>query len=47
MKKTHPHVKVLYNGVPGCEHRLDLKADLDTPWVKEGLDFITPFWLGT
>jgi hypothetical protein len=47
MKETHPDVKVLHNAVPGCEHRLDLKADLDTPWLKEGLDFITPFWLGT
>jgi hypothetical protein len=47
MKRTHPHIKVLHNAVPGCEHRLDLKANLDTPWLKEGLDFITPFWLGT
>jgi acetyl esterase/lipase len=47
MKKTHPHVKVLHNAVSGYEHRLDLKADLDTSWLKEGLDFITRFWLGT
>jgi hypothetical protein len=46
MRSTHPRVKVLHKAVPGCEHRLDLKADLDTPWLKEGLDFITPFWLG-
>jgi hypothetical protein len=24
MKRTHPHVKVLHNAIPGCEHRLDV-----------------------
>jgi hypothetical protein len=47
MKRTHPHVRAWKKAIPGCEHRQDLKADLDTPWLKEGLDFITPFWLGT
>ena len=46
MRSTHPNVKVFYNAVPGCEHRLDLEASLDTSWLKEGLDFITAFWLG-
>jgi len=47
MRNIHPRVKVFYNAVLGCDHRPDLKANLNTPWLKEGLDFITPFWLGT
>ncbi|RDW57180.1 hypothetical protein BP6252_13828 [Coleophoma cylindrospora] len=47
LKETHPQVKVHYNVVPDCEHGLDAVATLDTPWLKEGLDFITPLWLGS
>jgi acetyl esterase/lipase len=48
MKKTHPEVKVLlYRAVDGCEHGLDGKVGLgETSWLKEGLDFVTPLWLG-
>jgi hypothetical protein len=47
MKKTHPDVKVLYRAVDGCEHELDGKVGLgETSWLKEGLDFVTPWWLG-
>lgn len=47
LKVTHPDVKVHYNAVPGLEHGLDRFANFETPWLKEGLDFITPLWLGT
>jgi fermentation-respiration switch protein FrsA (DUF1100 family) len=46
LKATRPEVKVLYTVVPEEEHGIDAKASLDTPWLKEGLDFITPTWLG-
>ncbi|RDW82780.1 hypothetical protein BP6252_03892 [Coleophoma cylindrospora] len=46
MKKLHPDTKVMYHAVPGCEHGLDAKANFETPWLKEGLDFVTPIWLG-
>lgn len=46
MKQLHPNTKIMYHAVPGCEHGLDSNATLDTPWLKEGLDFITPIWLG-
>jgi acetyl esterase/lipase len=47
VKKMHPNLKIHYNVVPGCEHGLDAKATLETTWLKEGLDFITPLWLGS
>jgi fermentation-respiration switch protein FrsA (DUF1100 family) len=37
LKLTHPKVKVLYTVVNGEEHGIDAKANLDTPWLKEGL----------
>ena len=46
LKVTHPEVKVLYIVVDEEEHGIDAKATLDTAWLKEGLDFITPTWLG-
>lgn len=46
LKVTHPEAKLLYSVVEGKEHGIDKDADLDTEWLKEGLDFITPFWLG-
>ena len=46
LKTTHPEVKVLYTVVEGEEHGIDAKASLDTLWLKGGLDFITPTWLG-
>lgn len=45
MKRLHPSVKVHYNAVTGLEHGLDAKETMETPWLKEGLDFITPLWL--
>lgn len=45
LRKLHPSVKVHYNAVPGCEHGLDAKETMETSWLKEGLDFITPLWL--
>jgi dipeptidyl aminopeptidase/acylaminoacyl peptidase len=45
-QKLHPETKIFYNAVPGCEHGLDKDATSETPWLKEGLEFITPLWLG-
>jgi hypothetical protein len=44
---THLDVKVLHTVVPGEEHGIDATASVDTAWLKEGLDFIAPKWLGT
>lgn len=47
LKTMHPEAKVLYTVVPGQKHGIDAAATLETPWLKEGLDFIIPTWLGT
>lgn len=44
LRRVKPDVQVRYTTVPG-EHGFDAKVDVDTPWLKEGLDFITPLWL--
>jgi hypothetical protein len=46
MKLLHPDVKVHYALVPG-EHAVDYFATFETDFLKAGLDFITPEWLGT
>jgi acetyl esterase/lipase len=47
VKELHPDVDILYTVVPGQEHGIDSTATFETPWLKEGLDFITSKWLGT
>lgn len=44
--ELRPEAKIFYNAVPGCEHGLDKDWTLENPSLKEGLDFITPIWLG-
>lgn len=44
LKRLHPQAKVRLAIEPG-EHGFDAEATLDTPWLKEGLEFITAEWL--
>jgi hypothetical protein len=46
MKKVRPEVKIHYALVPG-EHAVDYNATFETDFLKNGLDFITPVWLGS
>ena len=45
VKSLCPRVKLFYNAVEGCEHGLDARETMETGWLKEGLEFITPLWL--
>lgn len=45
VKELLPEVKVHYHAVPSCENGLDAKESMETRWLKEGLEFVTPLWL--
>ncbi|KAH7019615.1 Alpha/Beta hydrolase protein [Ilyonectria destructans] len=47
VKAVHPETRIMYKAVPDLEHGFDLQATLETHWLKDGLDFITPIWLGS
>ncbi|KAK4695268.1 hypothetical protein P7C71_g2455, partial [Lecanoromycetidae sp. Uapishka_2] len=44
-REVMPEDKMLVKLVPG-EHGFDSTLELDEPWLKEGLEFITKEWLG-
>ncbi|KAJ7586735.1 Alpha/Beta hydrolase protein [Mycena floridula] len=43
-KELHPEAKIHLVTVPG-EHAFDAELKMETPWLKEGLDFIAAEWL--
>lgn len=45
LKVVLPEVKVLFKTEDG-DHGLDSSITVETPWMKEGLDFVTQEWLG-
>lgn len=45
LRRVKPDTQLKYTVEPG-EHGFDGKVDVDTAWLKEGLDFVTPLWLG-
>lgn len=45
LRELHPKTAVHYHIVPGGKHGVDAEASLETPFLKAGLDFITPRWL--
>ena len=42
-KELYPDGKLLWTEQDG-EHGFDGEASLDTPWIKEGVDFVEKFW---
>lgn len=43
VKQLHPNADVKLTIEPG-EHGFDGEATLETPWMKEGLDWVGKFW---